>query len=66
MGLFYGYGLGLFGHIGRFNLWWFILGIWLFQLIVSPWWLARYQFGPAEWLWRSLTYRQRQPMLNPG
>ncbi len=66
VGLFYGYGLGLFGHIGRFNLWWFILGIWLFQLIVSPWWLARYQFGPAEWLWRSLTYRQRQPMLNPG
>ncbi|HVH58120.1 MAG TPA: DUF418 domain-containing protein [Vicinamibacterales bacterium] len=36
--------------------------IWLFQLAVSPWWLARYRFGPAEWVWRSLTYWHRQPM----
>ena len=60
--LFYGYGLGLFGHIGRFNLWWFILGIWLFQLIISPWWLERFRFGPVEWLWRTLTYWKLQPM----
>lgn len=60
--IFYGYGLGLFGSIGRFNLWWFILGIWALQLILSPWWLARYRFGPAEWLWRTLTYARRQPM----
>ncbi len=60
--LFYGYGLGLFGQIGRFNLWWFILGIWLFQLIVSPWWLERFRFGPVEWLWRTLTYWKLQPM----
>jgi len=33
------------------------------QLLLSPWWLARYRFGPFEWLWRSLTYWQRQPML---
>ena len=24
-------------------------------------WLARFRFGPAEWLWRSLTYGQAQP-----
>ena len=36
------------------------------QLVFSPWWLARYRFGPAEWLWRSMTYWQRQPMRNPG
>ncbi len=60
--IFYGYGLGLYGRIGRFNLWWFILGIWILQLVVSPWWLARYRFGPAEWLWRTLTYARRQPM----
>lgn len=34
----------------------------LFQLPVSRWWLARYRFGPAEWLWRSLTYGVRQPI----
>ncbi len=26
------------------------------------WWLNHYRFGPAEWLWRSLTYGKRQPM----
>ncbi len=31
------------------------------QLILSPWWLSRYRFGPVEWLWRSLTYWKRQP-----
>jgi uncharacterized protein len=38
------------------------LGVWLFQLIVSPLWLRYYRFGPAEWLWRSLTYWQIQPI----
>ncbi len=60
--IFYGYGLALFGQVSRFNLWWFILGIWAAQLAWSPWWLRRYRFGPAEWLWRSLTYWRWQPM----
>jgi uncharacterized protein len=60
--IFYGYGLSLYGRIGRFNLWWFILGIWILQLVISPWWLSRYRFGPAEWLWRTLTYWRKQPM----
>ena len=32
------------------------------QVPLSVWWLKRYQFGPAEWVWRSLTYGVRQPM----
>ena len=36
------------------------------QLAGSRWWLARYQFGPAEWLWRSLTYGRRQPLRRPA
>lgn len=28
----------------------------------SAWWLRRFQFGPAEWAWRSLTYGRLQPM----
>ncbi|HRO32779.1 MAG TPA: DUF418 domain-containing protein [Brevundimonas sp.] len=31
------------------------------QIVFSRWWLARYRFGPAEWLWRWATYGQRQP-----
>lgn len=33
------------------------------ELYVSVWWLGHFRFGPVEWLWRSLTYRRRQPFL---
>ncbi len=59
--IFYGYGLGLFGQVSRPALWLVILGIWFLQLVWSPWWLTRFRFGPAEWLWRCLTYWRRQP-----
>jgi uncharacterized protein len=32
------------------------------QIAFSRWWLARFRFGPMEWLWRSLTYGKLQPM----
>jgi len=60
--LFYGYGFGLFGHINRTGLAGIVLLIWIFQLIVSPIWLKHFRFGPAEWLWRSLTYWRIQPI----
>lgn len=28
------------------------------QVPLSRWWLTHYRFGPAEWAWRRLTYRQ--------
>ena len=59
--IFYGYGLGLYGEIPRMQQMLFVAGMLFVQLIVSPWWLARYRFGPVEWLWRTLTYWQRQP-----
>jgi uncharacterized protein len=31
------------------------------QVPVSVWWMQRYEFGPAEWIWRSLTYGRIQP-----
>lgn len=60
--VFYGYGLGLYGSIPRFWQMGFVAVLIGLQMLLSPWWLARYQFGPAEWLWRSLTYWARQPM----
>lgn len=60
--VFYGYGFGLYGSIPRFWQMGFVAAMIGLQMVLSPWWLARYEFGPAEWLWRSLTYRQRQPM----
>jgi uncharacterized protein len=60
--LFSGVGLGLFAHLPRGWLGLIVLGVWGVQLAWSPWWLRRFRFGPAEWLWRSLTYWKRQPM----
>ena len=37
--------------------------IWASNLIASSLWLRVFAFGPLEWLWRSLTYWKRQPML---
>jgi uncharacterized protein len=34
----------------------------LAQVVVSGWWLQRYRFGPAEWVWRTPTYGRAQPM----
>lgn len=36
------------------------------QIPFSRWWIARYRFGPAEWLWRTMTYGKRQPMRLPS
>ena len=60
--VFYGYGLGLYGQVDRPLQLVFVAAMWALQLWWSPLWLGRWRFGPAEWLWRSLTYRRRQPM----
>ena len=60
--VFYGHGLGLFERVGGPGQVGIVAAIWALQLIWSPWWLARYRFGPLEWLWRSATYGRRQPM----
>jgi uncharacterized protein len=60
--LFYGYGAGLYGAVPRAWQMAFVAGMLGFQLWFSPWWLARFRFGPMEGLWRSLTYWRLQPM----
>ena len=60
--IFYGHGLGLFERVSGPGQVGIVVGIWALQLIWSPWWLARFRFGPLEWLWRSAAYMKRQPM----
>lgn len=60
--VFYGVGLGLGGRVGAT---WFIpqaMAIVAIQTLFATRWLRRFRFGPMEWAWRSITYRQRQPM----
>jgi uncharacterized protein len=59
--LFNGYGLGWYEQVGPAGLWGIVFAVYIIQILVSVWWLSRFQFGPLEWLWRSLTYKQRQP-----
>jgi uncharacterized protein len=63
--IFYGLGLGLIGKLGPMLSLALPLGIFALQVGVSHLWLARFRFGPAEWLWRSLTYGKAQPMRLP-
>lgn len=60
--IFYGRGLGCFGRAERVDQILIVLGIWIFQLLASPLWLKYYRYGPFEWLWRSLTYKQMQKL----
>lgn len=60
--IFYGHGFGLYGTFNRVEQLLLVLAIWTLQLVVSPLWLKRFRFGPFEWLWRSLSYWQIQPM----
>jgi uncharacterized protein len=62
-GIFYGYGFGLFGRVSVTTA--FAIGVVVYavQVAISAWWLAQYRYGPVEWLWRSLMYGTRQPML---
>ncbi|HZF99181.1 MAG TPA: DUF418 domain-containing protein [Pseudoxanthomonas sp.] len=60
--VFYGYGLGYFERLPRA---WQVpsaLALFGLQVLASRWWLARFRFGPMEWVWRSLTYLEAQPM----
>ena len=60
--IFYSYGLALFCKVRPSLCLLLTITIWLIQIPLSVWWLRRFQFGPIEWLWRSLTYWRCQPM----
>lgn len=59
---FNGYGLGYFGKLPYHQLYYVVAVVWVINLLFSAVWLQFFRFGPLEWVWRSLTYWQRQPM----
>jgi uncharacterized protein len=65
--LYNGWGQGLVGRLPPSRSLALSLAIFVLQVGFSHVWLSRFRFGPAEWLWRSLTYGRAQPMrLAPG
>jgi len=59
---YYGYGLGFYGTMSRVELWLVVFAMWALMLLWSKPWLDRFQYGPFEWLWRSLSRFELQPM----
>ncbi|UOQ92800.1 DUF418 domain-containing protein [Halobacillus shinanisalinarum] len=60
--LFYSVGFGLYGQISPFLSVVIVLVVFTSQVFLSKAWLKKFRFGPLEWLWRTLTYRQKQPL----
>ena len=58
---FYAYGLGQWGMSRAWQMV-FVAMVFALQVVFSHWWLARYRYGPMEWLWRAFTYRQTPAM----
>jgi uncharacterized protein len=52
----------LYGQLEYYQLNYVVVAVWAINLVVSPLWLRAFEFGPVEWLWRSLTYWKLQPM----
>jgi uncharacterized protein len=59
--LFYGWGFGQLNLLGPMATTLYAVLFFVVLSIFSRWWLSRFRFGPAEWLWRSLTYLEIQP-----
>lgn len=60
--IFTGVGFALYGQLSRHELYYIVAAIWIVQLAWSPVWLKHFRYGPAEWVWRSLTYWRWQPL----
>jgi uncharacterized protein len=60
--LFYGWGLGLAGHVSAVGCIAMSVVIFAAQVLACRLWLRRFRFGPLEWVWRTLVYLRRQPM----
>ena len=63
--IFYGLGLGLLGHVRPLAVCAIALAVLATQLVLSRIWMRRYACGPAEWLWRRLTYRGPVALRRP-
>lgn len=54
-------GLNLYGHMKPTGMCVVAIVIYIAQVAASYWWVQHFRYGPAEWLWRTLTYAKIQP-----
>lgn len=57
--LLYGFGLNKLGELPIHSIWLYAF-LWLIvEIMFSIYWLKKFRYGPAEWVWRQLTYWKR-------
>jgi uncharacterized protein len=56
--IFYKLGFGFAGQFGFTVITLIAISIFLLQVLFSTFWLKHFKFGPLEWIWRQLTYKQ--------
>jgi uncharacterized protein len=61
--IFYNFAGNLWGTMGIYQITLVALGIYVFQILFSAFWLKYFTFGPLEWVWRCLTYGKYFPIL---
>jgi uncharacterized protein len=51
-----------YGYVEYYKIYYAVAAMWIVNMTFSSIWLKYFEFGPMEWVWRSLTYWKRQPM----
>jgi len=64
--IFYSFGLKLYGSLAPVQLFTIAIGLFFVDVILSILWLKYFQYGPLEWIWRSLTYNKVLPLRKQG
>ena len=59
--LFFGWGLGYLVELRNSYTFLIALAVIVMQMLISKWWLKKFQYGPLEWLWRSITFFKWYP-----
>lgn len=64
-GIMYWWGVGWFGEVDRPTQFAIVGGVWLGLVVFANLWFTVFNYGPAEWVWRTLTYL-RPPSARPA
>ena len=64
--LFFGWGMGYLGEVRNSYIFLLAIAIIAVQMQLSKWWLIKFQYGPLEWLWRSITFFKWYPLKKKG
>lgn len=62
--VFYGWGFQFIGRLGTLEVLFVAAGIFALLVGFARFWFRHFLYGPWEWLWRSLTRMQAQPLLS--